>query len=201
MKYQLVRSISWFKTVNKFVDFIIIQYTFVALRVWDKMEKEGKMSLSFTKIVEIPKEMFTDFLHGLSSVLYRVISGPDEKWVYIVILDFENADSDCKTVLSPLKAWSAPMDEWIRTTAVIDLIDYIIRQPITNNSRYENVLSFDYKKWVHLKCNFRHNISMISLKDLILLVFIEGMVKLGFKLMNTHPQEISEVINGKLPVR
>jgi hypothetical protein len=43
------------------------------------MEKQGKMSMSFKKIMEIPREMFTDFLRGLSSVINMVISYPEER--------------------------------------------------------------------------------------------------------------------------
>lgn len=38
----------------------------------------------------------------------------------------ENANTDCKKVLSPLKAQSAPMNKWIRITANIDPNDYVI---------------------------------------------------------------------------
>jgi hypothetical protein len=38
----------------------------------------------------------------------------------------ENANTDRKKVLSPLKAQSAPMNKWIRITANIDPHDYVI---------------------------------------------------------------------------
>jgi hypothetical protein len=39
---------------------VIIQCTFVALRAWDKIEEQGKMSMSFIKIMQNPRETFTD---------------------------------------------------------------------------------------------------------------------------------------------
>lgn len=44
-------------------DSIIIQCTLVALTAWDKVEEEGKRSMSFTKTMQSPRETFTDFFH------------------------------------------------------------------------------------------------------------------------------------------
>ena len=50
------------------------------------------------------------------------------------------------------------MDEWIRTTADIDCNDYVIRQAMTNNPRYQNVHCFYPRRQGHLKTDCRQGI-------------------------------------------
>lgn len=48
-------------------------------------------------------------------------------------------------VLSPLKAQSAHMNEWIKTTAAIDINDYFIGISIANIPRQQNAWCFGYE--------------------------------------------------------
>ena len=70
----------------QFDDSIIMQQTLVALRARDKVEEQGKKSLSFTNIMQSSRETFIDFLHRLMSAINREMSDPDAKWVLIEIL-------------------------------------------------------------------------------------------------------------------
>ena len=46
----------------QFDDSIIIQCTLVALRAWDKVGKQGKSQRFFAKIMQSPRENFTNLL-------------------------------------------------------------------------------------------------------------------------------------------
>ena len=48
-----------------------------ALNAWDRTEKVGKKIESFTKVIEGPKETFTDFLQRLTSAVNRMIPNPE----------------------------------------------------------------------------------------------------------------------------
>lgn len=75
---------------------LIIQCTLVALRTWNKVEERGKSSMSFTKIMQSPRETFTNFLHRLTYAMDRAISDPDVRQVLIEPLAFKNANAECK---------------------------------------------------------------------------------------------------------
>ena len=44
-----------------------------ALNAWDWIEETGKKAESFTKVIQSPKETFTDFLHRLTSAENRMV--------------------------------------------------------------------------------------------------------------------------------
>lgn len=82
----------------------------VALNAWNKVEESGERSESFTKIIQGPNEAFNDFLKRLTSAVNRIVSDSGVRQILIKSLAFENANSDCKRVIRPLKARSAPID-------------------------------------------------------------------------------------------
>lgn len=63
----------------QFDDSIIMQQTLVALRARDKVEEQGKKSLSFTNIMQSSRETFIDFLHRLMSSINNLKLDPDER--------------------------------------------------------------------------------------------------------------------------
>ena len=82
----------------------------MALRAWDKVEDPGKKSTSFTKIIQGSGEGFTYFCQRLVSSVNKVVSDPDERQVLIETLVYENANTECKNDIRPLKVQAAPMD-------------------------------------------------------------------------------------------
>ena len=59
---------------------------------------------------------FVLFLQRLTSVGNRIISDPEMWRIWILSLAFENANLQCKLMITPLKARSALIEEWIRDT-------------------------------------------------------------------------------------
>ena len=47
----------------------------------DKAEESEKRSEPFTKIIQGPKEAFTDFLQRLTSVVNRMVSDPEVRLI------------------------------------------------------------------------------------------------------------------------
>ena len=89
-----------------------------ALNAWDKVEVSEETE-SFSNMIQGPKEAFTDLLQRLTSTVNRIVSDSEVIKILIESLVFENANSECKRMMRPLKARSAPIDEWIRTMAGI----------------------------------------------------------------------------------
>ena len=71
-----------------------------------------------------PKETFTDFLPRLTSGADRRVADPGAKKALVESLAFEKANSECRKVIRPLKARSAPRDEWIRNMIEIGSHSY-----------------------------------------------------------------------------
>lgn len=83
-----------------------------ALNACDSTEV-GKKIESFTKVIQGTKETFTDFLQRLISAVNRMIFNSEARQIIIESLPFKNANTQCKRVTRPLKARSAPLEEWI----------------------------------------------------------------------------------------
>ena len=103
--------------------------------------KDREKSISFTKVIQDFEEAFTGFLQRLGSAVDRAITDPETKQSLIEILAFENANTECKRVIKPLKADGAPIDEWIRETIGIgpqerhaNIIGQIIAGSIMNQN-------------------------------------------------------------------
>lgn len=90
-----------------------------ALKDWDKVAESGKRLETFTQVIQGPKETFPDFLQMLTSGVERSVSDSAARKAIIESLAFENANTECREVIRPLKARSAPIDEWIRYTAIV----------------------------------------------------------------------------------
>lgn len=94
----------------EFNDHILTLCHLAALNAWEKFKVSGKKSGSFTKIIQDSKEVFTNFLQRLILDINRVVSNPEDRQILIKSLIFENANSEFKAVIRPLKARSIPTD-------------------------------------------------------------------------------------------
>ena len=79
------------------------------------------------------------FFTKTDSTVSRMISDPVARQILIESLAFENVNSKCKRIIRPLKARSAPIDEWIRNTADIGSHTY-------NNTWIGEVIPQNFKK-------------------------------------------------------
>ncbi|XP_052610186.1 oxidized purine nucleoside triphosphate hydrolase isoform X1 [Peromyscus californicus insignis] len=97
-----------------------------ALNAWDRVEEPGKKTESFTKVIQGPKESFTDFLQRLTSAVQKMVPNSEASQIIIESLAFENANAACKRIIRPLKARSAPLEDWIRDTVNVRLMTMMI---------------------------------------------------------------------------
>ena len=73
--------------------------------------------------------------YKFNSFLHRAISDPSAREILIDSLTFENANYECKRAIRLLRAWSAPVYEWVKTTEDIESKAHnsvMVGQTITN---------------------------------------------------------------------
>lgn len=108
-------------------------------RVSVYVEEPGKRAVSFTEIMQGPKSAFTIFfLQRLTSAVNKIVSDSEVRQILITFLAFENANSEYKSMIRPLKTRSEPIDEWIRNMADIDSHSYyatLIGEVISERSK------------------------------------------------------------------
>lgn len=95
-----------------------------SLNAWDKIQELRKRTESNTKVIQGPREPFSDFLQRLTKVVERGVADPEVRQVFIESLAFENGNLECKETLGPLKIRSIPVDKWILHTANVESFDY-----------------------------------------------------------------------------
>ncbi|ERE89919.1 Gag-like protein [Cricetulus griseus] len=81
-----------------------------ALNAWDGIGEVRKKIESFAKVIQGPKEAFTHLLQRLTSAVNRMISGSEARKIIIETLAFENADSQWKRIIGPLKQWNTQIN-------------------------------------------------------------------------------------------
>lgn len=124
--------------------------------------KHQKRSEVFAKIIQGQKEAFTDFSQRLTSAVYRIESDSEVRQILMNYLIFKAPNSELKMVIRPLKARSAPIDEWIRNTA--DVGSYVYDATLTGEivsksfKKNKNVRCFNCGEQDHLKRDCRQGI-------------------------------------------
>ena len=85
---------------------------YTALKAWNRIGETGNKIESFTKVLHGPKEDFMDFLQWLTSAVNRMIPNSEARQIIIESLAFENANSQFKRIIRPLKTRSEPLEPW-----------------------------------------------------------------------------------------
>ena len=70
-------------------DHTLALYCTTALNAWDRIGEIGKKIESFTKDIQGPKEIFTDFLKRLTLTVNRMIPNSEARQIIIESLAFE----------------------------------------------------------------------------------------------------------------
>lgn len=81
----------------------------MALNVPDKVEQQGKLSESLTKINGLRWIIYWFF-----SAVNKIILDPYTRKIVIETLAFKKANAECKKAIRPLKGRSLPIYEWIK---------------------------------------------------------------------------------------
>ena len=90
---------------------ILALYHTAALNAWDRIEEVRKNIEPFVKVIQDSKETITDFSQRMTSGVNRMIPNSKARQIIIESLTFENASSQCKRIIRPLKERSVPLQE------------------------------------------------------------------------------------------
>lgn len=102
---------------------ILSLYHIASLNALDKVHESGETIKPYTKVVQGPRERFTEFLERLSTAVELQVTDSDSRRILIESLAYENANPQCKQVLWPLKITSAPLEEWVLYTENLEYKD------------------------------------------------------------------------------
>ena len=76
-----------------------------------KLKNQERDISHLLKLCKAQKKLSMVFLQRLISAVNRIVSDSEVRKILIESLAFENANSECKRMMRPLKARSAPIDE------------------------------------------------------------------------------------------
>ena len=86
----------------------------VFLQAWRHMVPTGHAQPSFVKTMQGPNEPHTDFLTRLRVAVKRAVGRDKISEILLQTLAFENANTECKRILGPLKGQGASIAKYIR---------------------------------------------------------------------------------------
>lgn len=85
----------------------------VFLRAWRRVVPTGHSQPSFVKIMQGATEPYTDFLARLKVAVERAIGKDQISQILLQTLAYENANSECKRILDPLRGQGANIAEYV----------------------------------------------------------------------------------------
>lgn len=114
--------------------------SYCRLRVWDVMDEARKKHIIYLKKnTRFNRSIYKLPYRGLGSAANSAISDPEIRKPLIEQLAFENANTECKRIIRPLKAKGVPKNEMITGLDTQENNANIIGQIISRNLRNKNV--------------------------------------------------------------
>ena len=86
----------------------------ICLKAWERINPPRQASVSFTQIKQSNGESFVDFIARLHQNLNKTVSQPGLRNLLMQVLAYDNANSECKKAIQPLKAQGAPLEEYLK---------------------------------------------------------------------------------------
>ena len=83
------------------------------LRAWEKIESKSQTSVSFQKVVQGPKEPYTEFIARLQEAISQQVTDAKAADVLLRLLAYDNANVDCKKVMNPFKG-KASLNDYVK---------------------------------------------------------------------------------------
>ena len=74
----------------------------MALEAWDRITPQGEPTSSYTKILQGPNEVYTDFLARLETAISHIVIGEEAKRQLEKLLAYENANQECQRAIAPI---------------------------------------------------------------------------------------------------
>ena len=88
------------------------------------MVPTGHAQPSFVETMQGPNEPYTDFLARLRVAVERAVGRDEIAGILLQTLAFENANTECKRILGPLKGQGASIAEYIRACSGVGGTDH-----------------------------------------------------------------------------
>ena len=93
---------------------LLTQVRMICLKSWERINPPGQASISFTQIKQSNGETYVDFIARLRQNLHKTVSQPGWRDLLMQVLAYDNANSECKNVIQPLKAQGDPVEEYLK---------------------------------------------------------------------------------------
>ena len=81
------------------------------LRAWEKIESKRQTSVSFQKVVQGPKEPYTEFIARLQEAICQQVTNAEATDIILQLLAYDNANTDCKKVMNTFKGKASLNDD------------------------------------------------------------------------------------------
>lgn len=90
---------------------LLTQVRMVCLKAWERINPPRQASISFTQIKQSNGVSYIDFIARLHQNLNKTVLQHGLRDLLVQVLAYDNAISECKKVIQPLKAQGAPLEE------------------------------------------------------------------------------------------
>ena len=126
----------------------------ICLKAWERINPPRQASVSFTQIKQSNGESFVDFLARLHQNLNKTVSQPGLRNLLMQVLAYDNANSECKKAIQPLKAQGAPLEEYLKVCQDIGSEAYkmqLLAQALSKANKNTDMRCHQCRKLGHIK--------------------------------------------------
>lgn len=142
----------------QFDDQLLTQVRMICLKAWERINPPGQGSISFTQIKQSNGEHYVDFIARLCQNLNKTVAQPGLRDLLMQVLAYENANSECKKVIQPLKAQGAPLEEYLKVCQDIGSEPYkmqLLAQVLSKANKKTDMRCYQHGKLGHIKKDFK----------------------------------------------
>ena len=130
--------------------------------MWEKVSPPRQSHPSFVNVKQSNEEPCTDFITQLRQNLVRTIAQIELRDMLLLMLAYDNTNSECQKVLQPLKTQGKPLEDYIKACHDIGSEPYkmqLLAQAITGLKQQTNqqVKCFSCGKRGHVQKNCKTN--------------------------------------------
>ena len=97
----------------QFDDQLISQIRFICLMAWEKFSHPGQSHPSFVNVKQ-SNETYTDFIVQLRQNLVSTVAQIELRDMLLLMLAYDNVNSECQEVLQPLKTQGKSLEDYIK---------------------------------------------------------------------------------------
>ena len=126
----------------------------ICLKAWERINPPGQTSISFTQIKQSNGEPYVDFFARLRHNLHKTVSQPSWRDLLMQVLAYDNANSECKKVIQPLKAQGDPVEEYLKVCQDIGSEPYkmqLLAQALSKANKKTDMRCHQCGKLGHIK--------------------------------------------------